>query len=341
MGESVEDAQGVDAAVALAREGVKAPLADAHSEARLVAEASGVAWSLPEATAVLLLLPLPSDGVARPLADALRDNAPLPLGRGDSEGAAVADPGRVGVALALAQLDRLLLPLGGREAAAQEEGCAERVARAETLTETVGVGEAGGDREADVHDVPLPVREAQGEADWLLRKVREARGESDAKPLSDGRAEMETDTVPLPEKEGEFDAAGEGVDDTDMWEEREEVALPVNEGEPQGDGEAEELCDGMGVTEAHAEGLCDSVSDAVPHELPVAVGESLGELQADGVAASETEAGRLSEETPEPLNVTLLQALALGEELAEGKELAKGLTLCNSDEVKHVVEHAL
>lgn len=58
MGDKVAVVLGVGSAVALAREGVGTPLAEAHSEARLVAEPEVVAQLLPRAVTVPLLLPL-------------------------------------------------------------------------------------------------------------------------------------------------------------------------------------------------------------------------------------------------------------------------------------------
>ena len=181
--------------------------------------------------------------MAQPLAVVLRDAVVLLLGRGDSEGDAVAEPTRVGEGVALAQLDGLPLPLGEREAAAQGEGRAERDAGAELLTERLGVGEGGADRDAEAHGVLVPVRDAQGEADRLLKGVLEARGDRDAK-LGDAAAVAEAQAVALPEKEAEPDIEGVRGGDAEAQGEEEAVAQPENEGELQGEGDDEEVLDG-------------------------------------------------------------------------------------------------
>lgn len=178
--------------------------------------------------------------MAQSLANALRVTAPLPLARGVADDRIVTDAFDVGVALALVLLDGQPLPLGEREALAQREACAERDACNELLTEEVDVGEGGGDREADVPVVLLPVIEAQGAADWLTQEVRVARRESDAIPLGDWVCVLEPLSLPLPEDEGEPEIEGEGKGVLETLDELEEVAQPVKEGELQGDGDVEE-----------------------------------------------------------------------------------------------------
>ncbi len=281
--EGVEDAQGEGVTVALRHcEGVAMPVVDVVALAHIVAVTDSVAKPLLVAVTVPLPLPLPhadgvvvphceglpvhegdteelldatSDNVAPPLEDPLRE-PPLPLDISDAEGAAVAVAQRLGVRLPLAHFEAEPLLLGEREAAAHEDGRAEREG-CDALADAVEDKDREGEREEEAHGVPLlerkEEREGDAHAEPLLERGGERVGDAHAVPLRVPEAHAE----PLAERDGERDGDAQAVPLADGVAERDKDA----QGEPLTDFGGERLTEALLVAEG--DGRAEALSAAL------------------------------------------------------------------------------